>query len=403
MSTFTTVNTQSSTGMYPPMQTALEGFQEVPIDDEDARQREAAKAARRRFYNAVSAEDGMDIIRMFMSTFCIASLLSVCSIFKLSSIGIPAADMFAFLLSQVFCQFSIYRKEKMGTLPEGVSTSSVSRFLSNPMFLWETFLLKLGAKTADVFDKSRDNHDKKALVADDTDVNRIIRKPQDHLKSQKPGKTKKKKCRSHKGHRTELVAKKYDHARHVKSSGFRMLTLGLADKLSFIPLGFVLLSSTHSEKIIGDSAKKFKKTSYAYKRRVLAVGETLDALITLMLRALKYVKNVHHICVDRWFSNPSQIFDMKKKTGMEVITVLKHNKTKYLFSGQEMTIAQIYKYAHKHFKVNRLFSSVTITVPSKGGKTGQEFEAKVVFIRNRAKRKEWIAILTTDIKLKEED
>ena len=44
-----------------------------------------------------------------------------------------------------------------------------------------------------------------------------------------------------------------------------------------------------------------------------------------------------------------------------------------------------------------------ITVPGKGGKTHQVFEAKVVFVRNRANRKQWIALISTDVNLSAED
>ena len=383
-------------------QTALEGFEPVPVVSEKEKAREEARTLKERFHNAVSCEQGMDTIRGFMASFGIASILHSCGIVSLCPWAIPIAEMFAFLLGQVFCQYSIYRREKLKQLPEGISTSSVSRFLNNPKFRWETFLSKVSEKALIFINKLDGPDEKKVLTADDTDVDRVIRGR--GCAYEGSGKrNKKKKVRKHKGKRTELVARKYDHARKVHSTGFRMLTIGFADQFTFIPLGFVLLSSKKAKNIVGDAAKKFKKNSAAFMRRKLACSATMDALTTLLVRALKYVKNVRHICVDRWFSNPSQIYELMDKTGLHVLTILKHNKTKYQFNGQLLTICEIRKYAKKHYRESRNLIVVNILVPGKNGNVDHCFYAKVVFVQNRANRKQWISILSTDTDLTAEE
>ena len=379
-------------------QTAMDGFEEIPVVNDATRQRVKLEAARKRFYQAVSAEEGIETIRSFMQKFGVMIMLALCGITKNCEIGISAYDMFTFLVSQVFCPNSIYRREQMHTLPEGVSTSSVSRFLRNSTFRWETFLLLLATKAVEFIHKDDTSNTKVAFAADDSDFDRKIRGRGKNSKENHN----KKGTRSHKGSRTEFVTRKYDHARKVKSQGFRMLTLSYTNKLGSIPLGFCLLSSTKEEHIIGDNENKFNKNSWAYKRRELAVSPTTDALNNLLLRALKRIKHVKHLCVDRWFSDPTPIFNLKKSTGLDVITVLKHNKTKYQFNGHLFTLAQLNRFSRKHFGDKEL-SAILITVPSKGGKKGQDFQAKVVFVRNKANKKEWIAILSTDLSLSAED
>lgn len=44
-------------------QTAMDGFEEAPVLNEEIRLREKAKAARKRFYQAVSAEEGSETIK----------------------------------------------------------------------------------------------------------------------------------------------------------------------------------------------------------------------------------------------------------------------------------------------------------------------------------------------------
>lgn len=378
-------------------QTAMDGFEEAPVLNEEIRLREKAKAARKRFYQAVSAEEGSETIKSFTQAFGIAMILALCGITKNCGIGISAYEMFTFLVSQVFCPYSIYRREQMHTLPEGVSTSSVSRFLRNPTFRWETFLSILSAKAVASILKNDKSNVKRAFAADDSDYDR---KPRGKYKNSK--KKSKAGTRSHKGSRTEFASKKFDHARKVHSTGFRTLTLSFVTKLFCIPMGFFLLASTKKEKIVGDKKNEFNKNSWAYKRREFAVSPTMVALNNLIVRAMKRIKNVKHLCVDRWFSNPAQIYDIMKGTGLQIITVLKHCKTKYLFNGHLFTIAQLNRYARKHFGSKEL-AELMITVPSKGGKKGQDFQAKVVFVRNQAKKTDWIAILSTDTSLSATD
>jgi len=185
--------------------------------------------------------------------------------------------------------------------------------------------------------------------------------------------------------------------------GYRILTLGYTDGTTFLPLGFSLLASQKEKNMRGDcNLDQYKKNSLAYKRRKLALSDTLDVLVQLVNRARKLIKNVDHLCADRWFSDPNTIYDLKSQTGMEVISVLKHNKTKYEYNGETHTIAEIYKMVRKHPGLSRYLAEVNIHVPGKGSKN-HPFDAKVVFVRNKANRKQWIAIISTDMSLSAED
>jgi hypothetical protein len=287
----------------------------------------------------------------------------------------------------------------MGTLPEGVSTSSVSRFLNNQLFRWESFLALLSKAMYIFIDGLTGKDRKKALVADDSDYDRTIRSREKIGGGKKNSKKKKeKKEKKNKGRRTEFAARKYDHARKRHSIGFRMLTLGFTDGFTFIPLCFSLLSSRRDDCVVGDKdTKGLDKRGFAYKRRKLARSATMDVLVTLVKRALAYVKSVRHICVDRWFSSPAQIVALRDATGLHVITVLKHGNAKFEFNGVEMTIKQIFDQVKKNKGRSRYLSEALIKIVKNG------VTIKVVFVRNRANRKEWIAIATTDTSLAPED
>ena len=47
--------------------------------------------------------------------------------------------------------------------------------------------------------------------------------------------------------KVELLAKVYDHARHRFTHGFRMLTLGWSDGVTFLPVNSCLLSTENEQ------------------------------------------------------------------------------------------------------------------------------------------------------------
>ena len=342
-------------------------------------------------------------IGLFFELFAIAAILHKCNIatFRHGGTGITPSNMFRFLFEQLFSDRSTYRLEKDGQLPEGVSTSSVSRFLSHGGYNWEKFLTLLGEKATTYINDLNDPGKPAILAMDDTDHDKNPRK---RLTSGDGKPNKKKKKRAHKGHRTELVSCKYDHARKRKSFGFRMLTIIWTDATSVIPLAFSLLSSQKKEKIVGD-IKKFHKNSLQYKRRNMAVSKTTDVMIDLIKRALRSVK-ASYIAADRWFSDPATIYAIKTKCGIDVIAPLKHCKTKYKYNDQMLTINRIHKMIKKKHGISKWHASIIMDMyVSSGNKRKKDiaFPVKVVFVHNRAKHGDWIAFASTDTSLTEDE
>ena len=105
-------------------------------------------------------------IGLFFELFAITAILLKCNITTLrhGGTGITPTHMFRFLFEQLFSDRSIYRLEKDGQLPEGVSTSSVSRFLSHGGYNWEKFLTLLGEK-ATMYINDLNDPDKPSTLA----------------------------------------------------------------------------------------------------------------------------------------------------------------------------------------------------------------------------------------------
>lgn len=86
--------------------------------------------------------------------------------------------------------------------------------------------------------------------------------------------------------RVELLAKVYDHAKHVYRLGFRMLTLGWSDGSTFLPVSSVLLSSENRKNRVNEAADVDKRT-VGYKRRLLSMQKGTQAILELLKAAAK--------------------------------------------------------------------------------------------------------------------
>ena len=66
----------------------------------------------------------------------------------------------------------------------------------------------------------------------------------------------------------------------------------------------------------------------------------------------------------------------------------------YIWEGQKLTLSQAYrKLPKKRGKAELLCEAIVSTIPSNEGEIAVEL--KIVFVRNRNKKKEWLAIAST--------
>ena len=152
--------------------------------------------------------------------------------------------------------------------------------------------------------------------------------------------------------KVELLAKVYDHAKHAYRFGFRMLTLGWSDGSTFLPVNSILLSTENGKNRINEAANVGKRT-IGYKRRKLSMEKGTSAMLPLLKSAKKAAIPAKYILFDSWFSSPS---------------------TLYLLS-------------------------VMVDVV----KNGEILPAKVVYVRNRNKRREYLCLISTYTNLDENE
>ena len=100
-----------------------------------------------------------------------------------------------------------------------------------------------------------------------------------------------------------------------------------------------------------------------------------------------------------WFSSPKTIHAVKS-LGYDVIaTIKKTPKMKFSYHGGALSLKEIYKRSKKRRCRSRYLLSVTVDVE----KDGRIIPAKVVYVRNRNKRNEYLCLISTNIEIDENE
>lgn len=310
----------------------------------------------------------------FIKKFHVIKLLRKCGFRK--DKGISLFSLFLYILSNVFRDRSLYMQLDTNSFHENFSKNSYYRFMRNVHINWLRFTTLLSAQIINGHLRPLTS-DQRAdyFVVDDSYFARTGYK------------------------KTELVAKVFDHVSMTYKKGFRMMTLGWTDGCSFMPINSVLLSSQKSKNMIGKN-KVIDQRTIAGKRRMLARAKGTDVMISLIDQAMQAGHQAKYVLFDSWFSSPHQIVQLKQRK-LDVIAMVKvSSKIKYEFEGERKNIKQIYRSCRKRRGRSRYLLSIPVKV-GRQDKDGAEIDARIVCVKNRANRKDWLAIICTDMSLSE--
>jgi hypothetical protein len=287
------------------------------------------------------------------------------------SFGFSCAYLFQLVFSLIFHQknwFALVTSKKSECYP---GKDTVYRFLNHSKFAWRKFLLHFSAATIQKVSMLTSKDRPKVLIIDDSTFDRNRSK------------------------NVELLARCFDHAslkmRFYK--GFRMLTLGWSDGYTFMPIDFSLLSSKTSS--INGINEEIDKRCSGYKRRVEALQSAPDQIPAMIERALSNGIEASYVLMDTWFTQQPLIQAIVEQ-GLDVIGMVKNAKQRYHMNGQMVSLKELYQSASPLQGKKGLLRSITTTM-----KNG--VPVKVVFVQNRNKKREWLAILSTDCTLSEQE
>lgn len=274
------------------------------------------------------------------------------------------------LLKLVFCLifqhrnwFRLLESERNSNLP---GKDAVYRFLNHPGFAWRRFLTLLSQDIISRVARLTSHSRIKVLIVDDSMYERNRSK------------------------KVELLARFWDHASNSYYKGFRMLTLGWSDGHSFIPLDFALLSSTNSQ--LQGVSNSIDKRTHGYKRRKEALQSAPSVIPSMLDRALTAGVDATHLLMDSWFTYAPLVQEVTNR-GLQVIGMVKDTNQRYLLGNQKLSLKELYQAAKP-----ALYQSTSVLRVIET-QMGPNLPVKIIFVRHRTKKREWLAILSTDCSL----
>ena len=291
--------------------------------------------------------------------------------------GIPVYMMFTFMLGLVFTGKNLYETMTASREKPLFSKNTIYRFLVCTSINWETFIRKLSRAVIPEVNKLTSKTRKTVLILDDT--------PYWRNRSKK----------------VEMLSRCYDHSENKYYKGFTMLNLGWSDGQTFMPVDFRLLASGNNENLLEGSHVKEDKRTIATKRRIAARSEKPALSLQMLKDARQIPAKPQYVLFDSWFASPSFLLSVKGLGYHAVARLKNHENYRYLYNGEKLPLSKIYAANKKRRGRSRYLLSVTVEVRH------EEFEntvpAKIVFVRDRNNRKKWIALISTDVTLDEEE
>lgn len=99
--------------------------------------------------------------------------------------------------------------------------------------------------------------------------------------------------------------------------------------------------------------------------------------------------------MDTWFTHQPLIKEIKNQ-GLDVIDMVKNLKQRYLMKDKKVSLKELYSFASSVQGKKGILRSIQTT-------QANGVPVKIVFVRNRNKKSEWLAILSTYCSLSEQE
>ena len=306
-------------------------------------------------------------ISSFLEDFKVGTLLNNSGIRKLR--GAKPLAVFTAIFSLPFGGVNFFRGI-VNNPGLGFGKDAAYEFLKHPRYNWRKLLLDLVSVAVRFMEVLTGEQREKVLIIDDSTYDRS------------------------RSRMVELLAWVHDHTVSRSLKGFRLLTLGWSDGVSFLPLDFVLCSSADASKRLQGIRKELDKRCCGYKRRLEAMVKSTEHLETMVKRVLARGIRADYLLMDSWFAFPALLATLGKY--LPVICMGKDMpKIFYSHQGQWLTLGRLFATLKKRPGKAKILTSVVV-------ETKKEQKLKIVFVRHRQKRG-WLAILSTKVDLANEE
>jgi len=291
--------------------------------------------------------------------------------------GIPAYEIFAFLLGIIFSKKNLYTLLSDPKEQLSFSKDTVYRFLNKASVNWHMFVFLLSCSIVGFVKTLTSEERKSAIIVDDTAYYRDRSK------------------------KVELLSRFKDHSKNRYYKGFTLLNAGWSDGQTYLPLDYRLLANAEGKELLEGSHIKEDNRTLATRRRKEARTEKPKLVLDMLRRIKGTLAQARYVLFDSWFCSPSLILSIKG-LGYDVVARMKNNDNfRYRFKGELIPISKIYGKCPKRRGRSKHLLSVTVEVCHKEFK--ETVPAKIVFVRDKGDGNKWIALISTDTTMSEDE
>lgn len=314
-------------------------------------------------HNSLS-EQHQNQLSLIFSALKLSQLLRKAGIRK--TYGVSSFTVFQIIFQLVFQGRNLFRLLEGSRADSLPGKDVVYRFLNESRYNWRRFYQLLSLKIVGKFEQLTSAQRIRVFIVDDSVIGRERSK------------------------KVELLARIFDHVSGRFIRGYNLLTLGWSDGYSFAPIDFTLMSSAKDKNRLCEMREDLDKRSIGYKRRIEAMNHKPDAVVEMLDRALKAGFSADYVLMDSWFTHAPLLQKLMDKK-LHVIGMVKGLKQRYLLEGKSFSLQELYAKVPKNRKAE-ILGSVRV-------QTTEGLSLKIVFVQNRNNRREWLALLTTDLTL----
>ncbi|GMG66425.1 IS4 family transposase [Tetragenococcus halophilus] len=285
--------------------------------------------------------------------------------------GVNFLVLFRYLVTTLFSNRSAFRDFQLHQEELGFSDKTFRNLLNNGKINWQRFLILLSKQVIAFIRPLTEKDRKEVFIVDDSMYERLNAK------------------------NVELCGWQYDHTDHKNKKGFRFLQLGWSDGNTFLPVAFSLLSASKKVREV----EKINHRTHAGRRKAQAQRKGTDVLIELLQAALKEGIQAKYVLFDSWFSSPKMFHALRGLNLHAVCMVKRSKKVYYRYHGEWVDVKTIFQIEKKRRGRSRYLLSVCVESELEG----KILPIKLVYVRNRNKRNDYLVLATTDLSLNEDE
>ena len=312
---------------------------------------------------------------LFFERYGIGKLLRSANASKLK--GFPVMQIFLLAVSTAFFLFFFYMQMRLhpGRFP--FAKDVFYRFMNSCRINWRRFTMLLSSRIIrETIEPLTSKNRQNVFIIDDSLFSRNRSK------------------------KVELLARVFDHAHQEFVYGFRMLTLGWSDGNTFLPVSHCLLSTENAKNRMVEASSAIDPRTNGGRQRKLAQQKCTDVAWKLLEEAIKEGIPAKHVLFDTWFCSPSALVRIKKDLQLDAVAMTKKSsKMHYRYQGKKQSVMDIYKQCRKR----RGRAKYLLSVEAEAVRGDESVPVRLVYVRNRNKRSQYLVLVSTDMSLSEEE